>query len=111
MECRRVTHKNMENHPVVYVSSFFKIIEGIIEDHGVYLFMGFLVLLFAFSFWVVFFWQRKHPPIYQVNPPVSRGAIIFSPPPIGMHYDPEATIADSLNPPPRPHQYKEPIDF
>ncbi len=101
----------MENHPVICVVGIQKIIETILEEHGVYVFMGFLALLFAFAFWVVFFWQRKHPPLFRVNPSVPRGAIVFGPPPIGMRYDPEATIVDSLNPPPRPHQYEEPIDF
>jgi hypothetical protein len=52
-------------HPVLYLARVTKFLDGIIEEHGHYLFMGFAVLCFLLLVWM--FTRRRTRPVHDVS--------------------------------------------
>jgi hypothetical protein len=50
----------MKNDPMLYVSQFFRFLDWVISEYGLYLFMAF-VYLCPFIIWWVHRWAKKHP--------------------------------------------------
>jgi hypothetical protein len=66
----------MKNDPMLYVSQFFRFLDWVISEYGLYLFMAFFYLC-PFIIWWVHRWAKKHPEanvrpnilIYWIFPP------------------------------------------
>lgn len=50
-------------HPSQYVLQVTRFLDGLIEEHGYYLFMGFAVLCFVLLFWM--FTRRRKQPVHE----------------------------------------------
>ena len=52
-------------HPVLYLARVTKFLDGIIEEHGHYLFMGFAFCCFVLLVWM--FTRRRKQPVHDVS--------------------------------------------
>ncbi len=52
-------------HPVLYLARVTKFLDGIIEEHGHYLFMGFVFLCIAFLIWMLT--RRRTRPVHDIS--------------------------------------------
>ncbi len=81
----------MNQHPVQMLDPVFKFLDGMIEDYGLNLFMGFVYIAIPFLVWVLCgglrrkLWQGKPmpqvPPVIVIHLPVGRP----TPPPEPFH--------------------------
>ena len=51
-------------HPVQYLARLTKFLDGLIAEHGDYLFMGFVFLCIAFLIWM--FTRRRTRPVHDI---------------------------------------------
>lgn len=52
-------------HPVLYLARVTKFLDGLIAEHGHYLFMGFVFLCIAFLIWM--FTRRRTCPVRDIS--------------------------------------------
>jgi hypothetical protein len=52
-------------HPVLYLARVTKFLDGIIEEHGHYLFMGFAFFCIAFLVWMLT--RRRTRPVHGIS--------------------------------------------
>lgn len=52
-------------HPVLYLARVTKFLDGLIAEHGHYLFMGFVFLCIAFLIWM--FTCRRTRPVHDIS--------------------------------------------
>lgn len=57
--------KSVMNHPTQYALEVTRFLDGIIEEYGHYLFMGFAYFCFALLIWM--FTRRRKRPVHDIS--------------------------------------------